>query len=140
MTKLIIDIHPADDGGHVIDIIAGTPPTHRRHFTTHDNVRDVLNLANAEAHALIDELAGRTIEADDLERIDNDAYGNPRHVVHYLTLGLESYDHDDRTKRAGLEKYGGKKYGGMFIVPGYGTKTQLAHELTRIFYPDSTNL
>ena len=133
--KMLIDIHPTDGGGFVVDVVANDE--HRRTYTTADTLRDALGQAHIIARDLIDQQHGRIVDADDLERIDGDAYGNPRHVVHWTALGLPAYQHDERTKRAGLSMYRGKKYGGMFIVPGYGTKTQLAHDLTRVFYPES---
>ena len=140
MLKLLIDIHPADvrDGDapeYVIDVVLDAE--HKRYASGITDIRDAVDNARHIARAFIDEKTGRIIEADDIERIDNDANGNPRHVVHWTTLGTDGYAHDERTKRAGLSKYSGKKYGGMFIVHDYGTRKQIADELTRIFYPET---
>ena len=52
-------------------------------------------------------------------RIDNDFCGNPRYVVHFLTL---SKDYDKAVKLAnkiGGRKYTAKRYGGGIVFKSY---------------------
>ena len=54
--------------------------------------------------------------------INNDTYGNPRYVVHYLSLCLDSYETTALLKRRGLSKYRGKQFGGGFVFSVYGVE------------------
>lgn len=47
-------------------------------------------------------------------RTTNDLYGNPRYIVHYLSLEL-----DDYVSIKGLKKYRGKKFGGGYVFQSY---------------------
>ncbi len=58
-------------------------------------------------------------------QIDNDSDGNPRHVIHWLSLGLSSYGSTKNTKSAGLRVYTGKWFGGGFVFSSYGEKDSL---------------
>lgn len=55
----------------------------------------------------------------DVYRIDNSINGNPRYVVHYLSLGLNSTRPTDKTREVGLSKYRGKQFGGGFVFESY---------------------
>jgi hypothetical protein len=55
----------------------------------------------------------------DVYRIDNDVNGNPRYIIHYLTLGLDNYEATDKTRALGLSKYRGKQFGGGFVFQSY---------------------
>lgn len=52
-------------------------------------------------------------------RIDNDVNGNPRYLVHFLSLGLEDYVSTKLTRQAGLKIYRGKQFGGGFVFQSY---------------------
>lgn len=47
-------------------------------------------------------------------RTTNDMYGNPRYIVHYLSLGLNDY-----VSIKGLSKYRGKRFGGGYVFQSY---------------------
>lgn len=71
-------------------------------------------------------------------RIDNDTNGNPRYVVHFLTLGIELADYGKRTpkiKRSGLAVYRAKWFGGGYVFQSYNLKSD-ANELEKIFFND----
>jgi hypothetical protein len=53
------------------------------------------------------------------ERVNNDVNGNPRYIVHWLDLGLDTYEHTPETRKAGLSKYRAKSYGGGFVFSSY---------------------
>ncbi|WNO30078.1 hypothetical protein [Oceanotoga phage vB_OteS-UFV02] len=48
-------------------------------------------------------------------RITNDVNGNPRYVVHYLSLGLTEYE----DLKPLLKKYRGKDFGGGYVFVSY---------------------
>ena len=48
-------------------------------------------------------------------RANNDYYGNPRYIVHYLDLGLSDWKSSKLTRSVGLKLYRGKDFGGGFI-------------------------
>ena len=52
--------------------------------------------------------------------IDNDSNGNPRFVVHYLSLGLDDYI---SISKFGLDKYRAKWFGGGYVFSYYGDLT-----------------
>ena len=56
---------------------------------------------------------------DHFTRVNNDSNGNPRYVVHYLSLGLENFVATEATKAAGLKVYRGKDFGGGFVCQTY---------------------
>ena len=70
------------------------------------------------------------INGNDIQvtRIDNDINGNPRFVVHYLSLGLQEYESTKQTRAVGLRRYKAKQYGGGFVFSSYNMR----HDLTRI--------
>lgn len=49
--------------------------------------------------------------------INNDANGNPRYVVHFLSIGVELGDYS----KIPLKKYRGKSIGGGYVFQAYGT-------------------
>lgn len=60
-----------------------------------------------------------------LHRINSDANGNPRYVVHYLALGLPDYESTKKTRAAGLKMYRGRDFGGGFVFTSYNTDYDL---------------
>lgn len=62
-------------------------------------------------------------------RIDNDVNGNPRYLVHFLSLGLKEYRSSVLTKKAGLKIYRSKKVGGCFVFQSYDVKSDLEYML-----------
>ena len=55
------------------------------------------------------------------KQVSSDAFGNPRYVVHFLSLGLTNYP--DRTpaklRKLGLTKYRGKDFSGGYVFYAY---------------------
>lgn len=63
-----------------------------------------------------------------LERVNNDMYGNPRYVVHYLALNID-YDEAKKIAHAhGGKVYRAKTHGGCFVFTTYEPH-QLAKDL-----------
>jgi len=60
-----------------------------------------------------------------VHRVDNDINGNPRFVIHFLTLGLKDYEATRKTVEYGLSKYRAKWYGGGFVFSSYNLKDSL---------------
>ena len=58
----------------------------------------------------------------------NDVNGNSRYIVSWINLGLDKYEATKLTKKAGLTKYRGKRYGGGFVL----TSCSLYHEAKRL--------
>lgn len=52
--------------------------------------------------------------------IDNDSNGNPRFVIHYLSLGLDDYT---TIAKHGLNKYKAKWFRGGYVFSYYGDLT-----------------
>ena len=59
-----------------------------------------------------------------LNNIHNDINGNPRRVVHFLSLDLKDYESTKETRAAGLHKYTAKWYGGGFWFYSHGSWEQ----------------
>lgn len=62
--------------------------------------------------------------------VDNDHYGNPRYVVHFLSLGLPDYITNIKTRKAGLAKYRGKQFGGGYVFQSYAPEQFIKRALT----------
>ena len=58
-------------------------------------------------------------------RIHNNVNGNPRYVVHFLDLGMESYQTSNLTRKAGIIPYRGKWFGGGFVFSSYSLERDL---------------
>ena len=67
-----------------------------------------------------------------VHRIDNDYYGNPRYVVHFLALGLNDYESSKLTREAGLKIYRAKWYGGGFVVQSYNIEAAIKFAMDKI--------
>ena len=52
-------------------------------------------------------------------KINNDFNGNPRYLVSWMALGLDSYKPTKLTRKAGLSKYRGKQFSGGFVFQSY---------------------
>jgi hypothetical protein len=61
----------------------------------------------------------------DVFRTTNDNNGNPRYIVHFLSLGLANYEQTTKTKKAGLKLYTKKDFGGGFVFQSYNLKESL---------------
>lgn len=48
--------------------------------------------------------------------------GNPRYIVHYLSLGLKSNESTKETCKAGFSPYRGKGFSGGFVFESYSVK------------------
>lgn len=70
-----------------------------------------------------------TKQGIDVYRVDNDVNGNPRYVVHFLALGLDSAKPTNKTREAGLSKYRGKDFGGGFVFQSYNVDQDLDYIL-----------
>ena len=62
-------------------------------------------------------------------RIDSDYYGNPRYVIHFLSLGLKDYESSKLTRKAGLKVYRGKWFGGGFVMQSYSIERDIERVL-----------
>jgi hypothetical protein len=60
-------------------------------------------------------------------RVNNDYYGNPRYVIHYLELDLPGYYSTKKTRAAGLKIYYGNDFGGGFVFQSYNVLHSLAY-------------
>ena len=61
-------------------------------------------------------------------RTTNDFYGNPRYVIHFLTLGLDVY-----ISLSGIiKKYRGKNFGGGYVFQSYEPKETLKYILKKL--------
>lgn len=70
-------------------------------------------------------------------RIHNDSNGNPRYVLHFLSLDVKTEDYG---RIAGLTKYKAKWFGGGYVFQSYNIQEDLerAYELVRAFYAPDT--
>lgn len=55
----------------------------------------------------------------------NDTNGNPRYIVHFLSLGLHDYASTKATREAGMKKHIGKSYGGGFVFQSHNVQDKL---------------
>lgn len=62
-------------------------------------------------------------------RIDNDMNGNPRYVVHFLSLNIKPSDYG---KIQGLTKYRAKWYGGGYVIQSYNLEDDLEYCLNLV--------
>ena len=53
------------------------------------------------------------------KRVNNDVYGNPRYVFHFLELANDYDEAHKLAKSIGASKYRGKDYGGGFVIQSY---------------------
>ena len=60
-----------------------------------------------------------TINGIDFYRIDNDVYGNPRCVVHFLKLDDDYHLAHKKALKLGGAKYRAKWFGGGFVFQSY---------------------
>lgn len=51
-------------------------------------------------------------------RVNNDINGNPRYVIHFLTI-QNDYQSNELTKKAGLKRFHNKQYGGGYVFQSY---------------------
>jgi len=63
-----------------------------------------------------------TITSSDLLRIDNDADGTPRYVIHFLWVASDYDTALYLAKKSGGKKYHNKKYGGGIAFASYSTE------------------
>lgn len=52
-------------------------------------------------------------------RVDSDVYGNPRYVVHFLTLARDYGEAKYRANKLGGRVYRARWYGGGFVFQSY---------------------
>lgn len=62
-------------------------------------------------------------------RTTNDINGNPRYIVHFLSLGLKNYE--DR-KEIGLSMYRGSWYGGGIVINSYDIKSDIEYYINKV--------
>lgn len=67
----------------------------------------------------IEVINGREIE---WFKIENDTNGNPRYVVHFADLGVQTNDYG---KIKGLKKYRAKWFGGGYVIQSYSIRLDL---------------
>jgi hypothetical protein len=66
-------------------------------------------------------------------QVDHDYNGNPRYVVHYLSLGVELNDYG---RVPGLKKYRAKWFGGGYVFQSYNLESDLRwalHQVKRFY-------
>ena len=73
-----------------------------------------------------------TIGGEDITvyRIDNDYYGNPRYVAHFLSLGLPDYKDRTIANRLGWSVYRGRWFGGGLVTQSYNIERDLEQIIT----------
>ena len=71
-------------------------------------------------------------EQIEVTRVNNDVNGNPRYVVHFLSLGLKDYASTKETREAGFKIYRGKEYGGGFVFSSYNVQSDLPKMVARL--------
>ena len=81
------------------------------------------------------------ITSNDFTRVNNDANGNPRHVLHFLNLEIEKDYNKTLTerynealaiaKKAGGRKFHNKQYGGGIVFQSYNLNN-LSDELNNL--------
>lgn len=57
-------------------------------------------------------------------RVDNDLYGNPRFVVHYLSVAKPNESYESVAKRFG-KRYRAKWFGGGIVFQSYNVRASL---------------
>lgn len=72
-----------------------------------------------------------TINGEEItyHKIDHDVNGNPRYVVHFLSLNIKPADYG---KIKGLTVYRAKWYGGGYVFQAYNLREDLGHMLTLV--------
>jgi hypothetical protein len=55
----------------------------------------------------------------DFYRVNNDVYGNPRYVIHFLAFANEYDDARKIANRLGFRIYRGRDFGGGFVCQSY---------------------
>lgn len=73
-----------------------------------------------------------TKQGIDVYRVNNDVNGNPRYVVHFLSLNLDSAKPTDKTRSVGLSKYRGKDFNGGFVFTSYNVDQDLERILKEL--------
>lgn len=77
------------------------------------------------------------VNGEDIEvyRVDADSNGNPRYVVHFLSLGVKLEDYG---KIKGLTRYRAKWFGGGYVIQSYNIEQDLKHclELVNNYYKE----
>lgn len=69
-------------------------------------------------------------------RINNDVNGNPRYLIHYLSLDLKEYESTKQTRAAGFSKYRGKNFGGGFVFTSYSVESEL-NQMYKILHEEA---
>lgn len=62
-------------------------------------------------------------------RLDNDVNGNPRYLVHFLSLNVKPEDYG---RIAGLTKYRGKAFGGGYVIQSYSLENDLKYYMNLV--------
>ena len=62
-------------------------------------------------------------------RLDNDVNGNPRYLVHFLSLNVKPEDYG---RIAGLTKYRGKDFGGGYVIQSYSLENDLKYYMNLV--------
>lgn len=71
----------------------------------------------------------------EIEQINNDVYGNPRYIIHWLYLvgnqsNINCYAHAEHiARKLGFTKYRSKKRTYYFVVTTYESKEQLRQRI-----------
>ena len=66
-------------------------------------------------------------------RLENDVNGNPRYLVHFLSLGIKPEDYgNEKFRDFGLKKYRGKWFGGGYVFQSYELQSDLKWILGKI--------
>lgn len=114
------------DGDQIITRINATLREAKEYYTAHLGLvtveeikeeKEIVKMKNSvkypqEIVTIIDK--NGTPQEITLNNIHNDINGNPRRVVHFLSLDLKDYESTKETRAAGLYKYNAKWYGGGF--------------------------
>lgn len=75
-----------------------------------------------------------TVNGEEIEvyRINNCVNGNPRYVIHFLSLGLKDYSHTKATRANGWSIYRAKWFGGGFVTQSYNIEYDVERTINDI--------
>lgn len=72
-----------------------------------------------------------TVDGVDIpyHKVDHDMNGNPRYVVHFLSLDVELKDYG---RIAGLKKYRAKWFGGGYVIQSHNLREDLRWAINHV--------
>ena len=65
-------------------------------------------------------------------KVDHDIYGNPRYVVHFLSLDIDIDDYDNVNKLYGFKRYKARWFGGGIVFQSYNIEWDLKYMINEV--------